>query len=1324
MIKIGKSRITQIQGYSQLCADIQIDGKLVNVYFRVDSIQEKYLCKGHADAFAVALLPLAVRRNHSIVCEDVISERLHYQLNEYLIPTLAFEMGMERPISIRAKTESASYPNQGAVGAIYSNDLHSLYTVLQYGRECEYPLSHMVVLHPDVSEGGIDRDSFQEKFGQAVCLAEKLGLQQVFVDTNFCEALQEEFLNVRTYCELACALALQGLLSVCLIPSVYEASQFKVDLEDPSRYDLLTTMCICTEAMSVYLSGSEVNYEEKLRRVQEWELMGNRPNSYIRGHIYVGKPYITESGERSFLCAEIVMSGMRQKLWFSVRHFYGEYLTEEVSDAFVAVLLMTAMRENLDIRCEGSVSRRFLYQMNHYLIPVMSGCMKEYHFITVYAEPSDVALKCAGAVGTGWTGGVDCMFTYMRHFDIPDKSYQLTHLLIANNGALEGRTRETLGKMTKKAETGFAAETGLKVVDVDSNIQEVLKETFISVESFRLGAVTLALQKLFGVFFVSSGVNFARFAFEPMLAPFYEMVVLNHFGTSCTLVYSGGGAFSRIRKLKELSDFPLAQRYLHPCIYALRENCGKCEKCIKTETALYGLGELEKFSEVFDVEGFRQQKGWYLKNLLFNKGSIDCADNMKLLAKEIGDLISIIVPVFNSESYIRDCIQSIQEQDHINFEAILVDDGSTDNGRIICEETAKADPRFYVLPQEHKGVSAARNRGMRAAQGKYVFFLDSDDMIHPELIKNLYQLLEKNQAVLATEFYCREEEEFRNMCSERTEGFCSRRYTNLDNQRMLWEFLMYGEQGGIGGKMIRRTSLRSREFDEELVNGEDTKFIYQLIADGADAVILYQDWYYYRRYKKNTEKKQTVQAWQSTYESMRYICTNEKENGRPINAIQCEEHIIRCMMGWKLFGLRAGDQKALQYLKEKAEAERQLEIFAGINRHLKKDFYRMFYCYPMYRLSHKLADICYKKKDAWHIENENRLTEERRKKNKRYLGKISVIIPVYNSESYVERCIRSVISQSYSDLEIIVINDGATDQSVKICEALSASDDRIQLYHQENKGVSSARNRGLDIAAGKYIFFLDSDDAIHPLLLEELLWQAEDYHAEIALCEYSELYTVYMETALDGISIRDERPQWTVIEGAESEEWLHKKYYDSFMRVGVLISRETIGTARFSETLSYGEEALFLYHLSYKKPRVAYSAKGWYYHRLYHGETLSEKIKNERYFDIYRILRDEEYQRGHYGFSVLWERRLMWMLREKFVLMEGKEEQRGILKKQAVMEIKHPLFKKLTVTAKVLFLCCFFCYPVYLLLRKPVKVLDKMIWIIGGHMDKWKGDHE
>lgn len=100
---------------------------------------------------------------------------------------------------------------------------------------------------------------------------------------------------------------------------------------------------------------------------------------------------------------------------------------------------------------------------------------------------------------------------------------------------------------------------------------------------------------------------------------------------------------------------------------------------------------------------------------------------------------------------------------------------------------------------------------------------------------------------------------------------------------------------------------------------------------------------------------------------------------------------------------------------------------------------------------------------------------------------VSVIIPVYNVEKYLEECVDSVINQSYKNLEIILSDDGATDSSGQICDRLAENDSRIRVIHAENGGLSVARNRGLDMVHGDFIVFVDSDDAIHPKMIERLV---------------------------------------------------------------------------------------------------------------------------------------------------------------------------------------------------------------------------------------------
>ena len=119
---------------------------------------------------------------------------------------------------------------------------------------------------------------------------------------------------------------------------------------------------------------------------------------------------------------------------------------------------------------------------------------------------------------------------------------------------------------------------------------------------------------------------------------------------------------------------------------------------------------------------------------------------------------------------------------------------------------------------------------------------------------------------------------------------------------------------------------------------------------------------------------------------------------------------------------------------------------------------------------------------------------------------ISVIIPVYNVEKYLQRCLDSVIEQTYQNLEIILIDDGSTDHSGKICDDYAARDMRIHVIHQENQGLSIARNKGLDIAKGTYIAFVDSDDYILPEMYAKMLECIIENDVDFCVCQWQYEY--------------------------------------------------------------------------------------------------------------------------------------------------------------------------------------------------------------------------
>ena len=142
------------------------------------------------------------------------------------------------------------------------------------------------------------------------------------------------------------------------------------------------------------------------------------------------------------------------------------------------------------------------------------------------------------------------------------------------------------------------------------------------------------------------------------------------------------------------------------------------------------------------------------------------------------------------------------------------------------------------------------------------------------------------------------------------------------------------------------------------------------------------------------------------------------------------------------------------------------------------------------------------------------------------MAEISVIVPVYNVENYLEKCLDTIVNQTFSDIEIVCVNDGSTDNSRKILEKYKENDSRIIIIDKENGGLSSARNAGLKVATGKYISFIDSDDWVDLTMLEKLYQNITSLNTDISICS---------------VNLYDEQEQ--KIKDAES--YFNLSYFDS-----------------------------------------------------------------------------------------------------------------------------------------------------------------------------------
>lgn len=174
---------------------------------------------------------------------------------------------------------------------------------------------------------------------------------------------------------------------------------------------------------------------------------------------------------------------------------------------------------------------------------------------------------------------------------------------------------------------------------------------------------------------------------------------------------------------------------------------------------------------------------------------------------------------------------------------------------------------------------------------------------------------------------------------------------------------------------------------------------------------------------------------------------------------------------------------------------------------------------------------------------------------------VSVIIPVYNVKNYLARCIESLLNQTYNQLEIILVNDGSTDESLSICEFYAKEDSRLVIIDKENGGVSSARNRGIKEAQGEFITFVDSDDWVEKEMIERLVENIFKYNAEVSICTMCNEANIYINQTL-------------LMSGQEAlRNVLLKKYAAVW---GQLYKADMVKQNLFNEELVNNEDILYL----------------------------------------------------------------------------------------------------------------------------------------------------
>ena len=255
------------------------------------------------------------------------------------------------------------------------------------------------------------------------------------------------------------------------------------------------------------------------------------------------------------------------------------------------------------------------------------------------------------------------------------------------------------------------------------------------------------------------------------------------------------------------------------------------------------------------------------------------------------------------------------------------------------------------------------------------------------------------------------------------------------------------------------------------------------------------------------------------------------------------------------------------------------------------------------------------------------------------MEKISIVIPIYNTADYLEKCVSSILQQSYSNIELLLIDDGSTDGLASICDRLKLKDDRVKVFHQKNAGVSAARNLGIKKATGKYLAFCDSDDWVEEDMYEYLVELLERYQKDISSCQ---AVLEFPEKCKKNQNSKKKR----IYSSMQAVVELHKGKYIQHWLWNKLFKRELFNDVSFQEDIAIGEDYIVLcslleksngivcgalrkYHYVQRKNSVCNS--GFYYEQMKSVDVF--RVYAEKYSAIYPKYKKEFY--AHYILEVM-----------------------------------------------------------------------------------------
>ncbi len=464
--------------------------------------------------------------------------------------------------------------------------------------------------------------------------------------------------------------------------------------------------------------------------------------------------------------------------------------------------------------------------------------------------------------------------------------------------------------------------------------------------------------------------------------------------------------------------------------------------------------------------------------------------------------VSILMPSLNVAEFIRECMDSVMNQTLEDIEIICIDAGSTDGTLEILYEYEKQDQRIHVIVSDKKSYGYQMNLGLDVARGEYIGIVETDDWVEPDMFENLWKAAKQNNVDIVKSnyyWYYTKPEVINKLFENLSKCPYEKKFSPQD---VLQPLAMTPSiwSGIYRHKLIKDNRIRFNETSG--ASYQDTSFHFMVFTVAQSAYFLNK---YCLHYRRDNE-------------------TSSVNTGGKVYCITDEMHYYEKFLETHP---EAKSSHIKQFMALKYEKYRW--NYARIAPQFQWDFLTLV---RREFLSHRKEGLLEESRfdaGAWKNVNEiiNNPVQYFKNTCKKYstrpIGKklppaemlkqsliecpnVSIIIPSYNNQDCIRRSLESAQKQTLKNIEIICVDDGSDDETVKIIMDYAIADSRITVLHQVNQGLSSARNVGLQVAKGRYIQFLDSDDSLREDAAATLVSFADTKELEILYFDGTSVY--------------------------------------------------------------------------------------------------------------------------------------------------------------------------------------------------------------------------